>query len=91
VGVVPVGEANDTPTLPFCGAEVVWCFTILVKMARYLAVAAGVTTMTASEAGWLRTCGGGRASLEVVRFRLVKLTLLLTKLWVLPYKGLEAA
>jgi hypothetical protein len=91
MGVVPVGKTNDAPPLPFRGAKVVWCLAVFVKMARYLAVAAGMTMATASEAGWLRARGGGCASLEAVGLYLVELALLLTELWVLPYKGLEAA
>jgi hypothetical protein len=91
MGVVPVGETNNAPPLSFHGTKVVRCLAILVKMARYLAIAAGMATTTAGKASWLRTHGGGRASSEVVGLYLVELALPLAKLWVLPYKGPEAA
>jgi hypothetical protein len=50
MGVVLVGQANNTPTLSFCSTKVVQRFAILVEMTRYLAVAAGMAAVTASEA-----------------------------------------
>jgi hypothetical protein len=45
VGTVPVGEADKAFSFVFCGAEVMRGFTVLVKVAWYLAVPAGVATM----------------------------------------------
>jgi hypothetical protein len=91
VGMVLVSETNDAPTLPFHGAEVVGCLAVFVKVTQYLAVTTGMATAMASKASWFNTHGGGRASSEVVGLYLVELALLLTELWVLPYKGPEAA
>jgi hypothetical protein len=88
---VLVGEANDAPTLSLRGVQVMRRLAILVEMTRYLAVAAGVATTTASEAGWLCASGGRCTSLKMVGLCLVELALPLAELWVLPYKGPEAA
>jgi hypothetical protein len=48
---VLVGEANNAPTFSLRGAQIMRRLAILVKVTWYLAVAAGVATMTASEAG----------------------------------------
>ena len=89
--MVPVGKTNNAPPLPFCGAKVVWCLAVFVEMARYLAVVAGMTMVMASEASGFSGSWGGCASSEAVALHLVMLALPLTELWVLPYKGLEAA
>jgi hypothetical protein len=89
--VVLVGEANDAPTLSLRGAQVMRCLAILVEVTRYLAVTAGVAVTTASEAGWLCASGGGCTSSKMVGLGLVVLALPLAELWVLPYKGPEAA
>jgi hypothetical protein len=65
--------------------------TVLIEVARHLAVAAGVAAALASKAGSFGSLGRGRTSLQAVRLRLVMLTLPLAKLWVLPYKGPEVA
>jgi hypothetical protein len=60
-------------------------------MAWHLTVTAGVTAAMASEAGGFGFLGGGRASSEAVGLHLIMLALPLAELWVLPYKGPEAA
>jgi hypothetical protein len=86
-----VSQPNDTPTLLLCRTEVVRGLAVLVEVAGYLTITTGVTTMAASEASGFSGLWGGCASLEAVRLHLVVLALLLAELWVLPYKGLEAA
>jgi hypothetical protein len=49
--LVLVGEANNAPTFSLRGAQIMRHLTILVEVTRYLAVAAGVVTTMASEAG----------------------------------------
>jgi hypothetical protein len=66
-------------------------FAVLVKVAGYLTVTTGVATTVASEASGFGGLWGGCASSKMVRLRLVVLALLLAELWVLPYKGPEAA
>ena len=88
---VLVGETNDTSTFSFGSAEVVRCLAVLVEVAGYLAVTAGVTATSAGEASGFGGLWGGRASSEAVGLYLVELVLPLTELWVLPYKGPEVA
>jgi hypothetical protein len=91
MGVVLVGETNDTLTLAFCRAKVVRGLAIFVEMTWHLAVTAGVMVVTASEASCFSTRGGRCISSKAEGLYLFKLMLLLAKLWVLPYKGPEAA
>jgi hypothetical protein len=60
-------------------------------MAWHLTVATSVTATMAGEAGSFSILGGGCASSKAVWLHLVVLMLPLAKLWVLPYKGPEAA
>jgi hypothetical protein len=62
---------------------------VLVEMPRYLAVSAGVTAAVASQAS--RLSGRRCTSFKVEGTGLVGLTLTLTELGVLPYKGPEVA
>jgi hypothetical protein len=64
---------------------------VLVEMAQHLAVPAGVAVAMARWASGLRGCGGWRTSFETERTHLFQLMLMLAELWILPYKGLEAA
>jgi hypothetical protein len=64
---------------------------VLIKVAWYLAVATGVAVMAAGKASGFGVLGGGCTSSKVVWLHLIMLALLLAELWVLPYKGLEAA
>jgi hypothetical protein len=64
---------------------------VLVEVARYLTVTAGMVTAMAGEASGFSTLWGGCASSKAVGLYLVVLTLPLAELWVLPYKGLEVA
>jgi hypothetical protein len=86
-----VSQPNDTPTLSLCRTEVVWGFTVLVEVAGYLTVSAGMATTAAGEASGFGGLWGGCASSKVVGLCLVVLALPLTELWVLPYKGPEVA
>jgi hypothetical protein len=88
---IPVGEAHDAPALSFRGTQVMRRLAILVKVARYLAVSAGVVATTASKAGWFCASRGRCASSKTVGLGLVVLALPLAELWVLPYKGPEVA
>jgi hypothetical protein len=88
---VLMGETNDAPTLLLSGAQVVRGLAIFVKVTRHLAVTAGVAATLAGEAGWFCISGGGCASSKMVGLDLVVLALPLAELWVLPYKGPEAA
>jgi hypothetical protein len=67
-----------------------WGFAVLIEVTRYLTVTAGMAVTAAGEAGGFGGARGGCASLKAVRLCLVVLALSLTRLWVLPYKGLEA-
>jgi hypothetical protein len=58
VGMVLMGETNDAPAFVFCAAEVMRGLAVLVKVARHLAVPAGMAMTMASEASWLCACGG---------------------------------
>jgi hypothetical protein len=86
-----VSQPNDTPTFSLCRTEVVQGFAVFVEVAGYLTVTTGVAMTVASEASGFGGLWGGCASSKVVRLRLVVLALPLTELWVLPYKGPEAA
>jgi hypothetical protein len=86
-----MGEANNAPTLSLLGAQVMGCLTVLIEVARYLAVAADVAMTTASEAGWFRTSGGGCTSSKMVGLYLFVLVLPFAELGVLPHKGPEVA
>jgi hypothetical protein len=66
-------------------------FAVLVEVAWHLAIATGVAATMASEASGFSSLGRGRTSSQAVGLHLVVLTLPLTELWVLPYKGPEAA
>jgi hypothetical protein len=88
---VLVGETNDAPTLSLGGAQVVRRLAVFVEVARHLAVTAGVAAMSAGKAGGFGSLGRGRTSSQAVGLHLVVLTLPLAELWVLPYKGPEAA
>jgi hypothetical protein len=89
--VVLVRQPNDAPALSLCRTEVVRGLAVLIEVTRYLAIVAGVVTTTAREASWLRTGGGRCASSKTVGLYLFVLVLPLAELWVLPYKGPEAA
>jgi hypothetical protein len=84
-----VSQSNDTPTFLLCRTEVMRGLIILVKMARHLTIAAGMTATAAGEARSFSSLWGGRASSEVVGLHLLVLALPFAELWVLPYKGLE--
>jgi hypothetical protein len=89
--VVFVSQSNHAPALSLCRTEVVWGFAVLIEVTGYLTVTAGMAAVAAGEAGGFGSAQGGCASSKTVRLYLVVLALLLAELWVLPYKGLEAA
>jgi hypothetical protein len=86
-----VSQPNNTPALSLCRTEVVRGLTVLIKMAWYLTITAGVMATAASKASSFSSLWRGCASSEAVGLHLIVLALSLAKLWVLPYKGLEAA
>jgi hypothetical protein len=89
VGAVFVSETDNASALAFSGAKVMQGLTILVKMSWHLTIMAGVAAAMAGQASRL---GGRRhTSFETERTHLFQLMLTLAKLWILPYKGLEAA
>jgi hypothetical protein len=64
---------------------------VLIKMSWHLTVAAGVMTTMTGKAGGFGLLGEGRTSSKAVGLHLVVLALPFAELWVLPYKGPEAA
>jgi hypothetical protein len=64
---------------------------VLVEMTWHLTIVAGVTVATAGEVGGFSALWRGCASSEAIWLHLIVLALLLAELWVLPYKGPEAA
>jgi hypothetical protein len=68
-----------------------WGLAVLVKMTWHLTIAAGVMAVTAGEVGGFGALWRGCASSEAIQLHLIVLALPLTELWVLPYKGPEAA
>jgi hypothetical protein len=86
-----VSQPNNTPTLLLHRTEVVWGLAVLVEMTGYLTVTASMAMAAASEASSFCGLWGGCASSKAVGLHLVVLALLLAELWVLPYKGPEAA
>jgi hypothetical protein len=86
-----VSQPDDASTLLLCQTEVVWGLTVLIEMAWHLTVTAGVMVTMAGEASGFGILGGGCTSSEAVGLHLIVLVLPLAELWVLLYKGLEAA
>jgi hypothetical protein len=86
-----VSQSNDAPALSLCQTEVMWGLAVLIKVAWYLTITAGVTATTASKVSGFSSLWGGCASSEAVGLHLIVLALPLAELWVLPYKGPEAA
>jgi hypothetical protein len=86
-----VCQSYNALALSLCQTEVVWGFTVLVEMAWYLTIMAGVVATASSEASSFSSLWGGCASSEAVGLHLIMLTFPLAKLWVLPYKGPEVA
>jgi hypothetical protein len=86
-----VSQPNDTPAFSLCQTEVVWGLAIFIEVAWYLTITAGVVATAAGEASGFSSLWGGCASSEAVGLHLIMLALPLAELWVLPYKGPEAA
>jgi hypothetical protein len=86
-----VSESNNASALPLRRTEVVRGLTVLVKVTYHLTVATGMTVAMAGKAGSFGILGRGRTSSKTVWLHLVVLALPLAELWVLPYKGPEAA
>jgi hypothetical protein len=89
--VILMSQSNDAPALSLCRTEVVQGLAVFIEMAWYLTITAGVTTTAAGEACGFSSLWGGCASSEAVGLHLIVLAFPLAELWVLPYKGPEAA